>query len=138
MPSVVSTFEFVQPVGGKRITWAPLKTSAELQVLAAYRQEQNRHLQNYARLAARITHVDGQAVTFQPNDFGPWDNFDTESFLDEVTIREAERAAALSKKSPEDAAGVLDAAAEEAMAVIAKLAGAIQLVRQLAHTARPQ
>jgi len=132
---------FVQPVGGKTIVWQPLKTKDELQILAVYRSEQNRHLQIYARLAARIVSIDGNKKDggYSPNDFGDWDNFDTEAFLDEVNLREAERIAALSKKAPDDVRAALDAAGDEAMVALARLQGAIVAVRQLARsTPNPQ
>lgn len=134
-------FEWTQPVGGKVIVWQPLTTAQELQILAVYRQEQNRHLQNYARLAARIVTIDGAKKEggYGPNDLGPWDNFDTEAFNDEVSLKEAERIAGLSKKAPDEVRAALAVAADEAMVALARLQGAIVAVRQLAaSTPNPQ
>lgn len=127
-------FEWTQPIGGKVVTWQPLKTSQELQILAVYRSESNKHLQNYARLAARIVTVDGTKKDggYGPNDFGDWDYFDTDAFLDEVNLQEAKRIAALSKQAPTEVRAALDAAADKALAALAELQGAIVAVRSLA------
>lgn len=140
MPNLIPSYEFVQPAGGRVIVWKPLTTAQNLQILAVYRNEANRHLQPYAQLAARIVTIDGSKKDggYGPNDFGEWEQFDTDAFADEVAIKEAERIASLSRKKPDDVRHALDAAADEAMASLARLQGAIAQVRTLVHSVNPQ
>lgn len=120
------TWTWKQPIGGKTITWKPITVGDEMDIDAAYRHDNNRHLNKYMRLAVRITALDGAAKRVELHDIRNWDSFDLDSFYEEVQLQEAKRAASLGKADQANPATMYRAAAARVEVAMAEMAGALR------------
>ena len=116
-------FEWTQPVGGKKVSWRPLKVGDQMDLDANYGRADVAYLRKYAGYAKRIMNMEGLAPGQKPqvNDLREWDEYDLEAFAEEVAMREMARANALSAQRPGSPILRLEQAIESAQLAASKL-----------------
>jgi hypothetical protein len=130
---MVQTFEWVQPIGGKKITWRPLTMGDHLNLDALYRGTTD-YQKPYALMAARITRLDDK-TDVSLKDIYDWDEYDFISFREEVESRELARMVALAPQRPGGVVTTLEQAVNEAQVALGKIAQAISTVLERAKEA---
>src|SRR6185369_12363337 len=96
-------FEWVQPIGGQKIVWRPLKVGDHIDLEANYGRSDTAHLKRFATIAARLVSVDGKAKHEFSGDLAnlrDWEDYDLMAFNDEIETRELARAVALAPQRP--------------------------------------
>ena len=88
-------FKYKLPVSGTELSWRPLTLAEELQTSASFATPGAKHLEAPALYAKRIQTFGARPGVFTLEQIQLWDSLDYESFAEEVTMREAQRKAAL-------------------------------------------
>jgi len=115
---MIEPYDFVFPVSQTKVLWKPLEVGKQLDLTAAYRKDEVRHLLLPALLAARITRY-GDKAQCTIADLRAMDDIDYDAFSEEVERKESERRASYRKKAPaESSAAKLRALAEEARVIL--------------------
>lgn len=114
-------YQFQFPVSGVMTQWKPLPVGKQLDITAAYRKEEVRHLLVPALLAARIVRY-GDKPQCTIADLRAMDDIDYDAFAEEVERKEGERRASYRKKQPGESPAVkLRLFVEEARVALDKI-----------------
>jgi hypothetical protein len=131
-------FEWVQPIGGQKIVWRPLRVGDHIDLDANYGRSDMAHLKKYATLGARIISVDGKPK----QDFGgdlvnlrEWEDFDLIAFNEEIESRELARSVALAPQRPGGVVMSLEQAVSKAQMAANELGHALTAVLERAKEA---
>jgi hypothetical protein len=131
-------FEWVQPIGGQKIIWRPLRVGDHIDLDANYGRSDMAHLKKYATLAARIISVDGKAK----QEFGgdlvnlrEWEDYDLIAFNEEIESRELARSVALAPQRPGGVVMSLEQAVTKAQMAANELGQALTAVLERAKEA---
>ena len=129
-----ASFTWKQPMGGKSITWHPLKVGDRMDLDANYSRSDIAYQKKYAEYAMRIMSCEGVNGKFQIQDFRDWDDYDLEAFAEEVATQEILRANALSADRPASPIDRLESAINAAQLAATKLGQELQNVLAAAKT----
>lgn len=113
-------FNWKQPMGGKPVTWRPLKVGDRMDLDANFSRSDVVYQKKYAEYALRIVTCEGVVGKFQIDNFRDWEDYDLEAFAEEVQMQETLRANALSATRPGSATERLEQAINVAQVQLAK------------------
>jgi hypothetical protein len=131
-------FPWVQPIGGQKIVWRPLKVGDHIDLDANYGRSDMAHLKRYATLAARIISVDGKAKQEFSGDLvnlREWEDYDLIAFNEEIESRELARSVALAPQRPGGVVMSLEQAVTKAQMAANELGQALTAVLERAKEA---